>query len=81
MSLGAKINGATSSELQFFFACLVCMFVAFACQIWLTRTHFVQFWRYEKDVVITLVEQDAEEDEQARSTASSLCWVPEMAVC
>lgn len=81
MSLGAKINGATSSELQFFFACLVCMFVAFACQIWLTRTHFVQFWRYEKDVVITLVEQDAEEGEQARSTASSLCWVPEMAVC
>jgi hypothetical protein len=71
MSLGAKISGASSSELQYFFLCLVCMFVAFACQIWLTRTHFVQFWRYEKDVVFTHVEQedDAEEDQVRNTTA------------
>jgi hypothetical protein len=71
MSLGAKISGANSSELQNFFVCLVCMFVAFACQIWLTRTHFVQYWRYEKDVVFTHVEQeDDTEEDQVRSIAA-----------
>lgn len=72
MSLGAKISGATSSELQYFFACLVCMFLTFACQIWLTRTHFVQYWRYEKDVVFTHVDQDDDtEEDQASSTPTS----------
>jgi ABC-type amino acid transport system permease subunit len=75
MSLGAKISGATSDELQFFFICLLCMFVAFACQIWLTRTHFVQFWRYEKDVVFThSVEEDEEEEDKAKRSAKQEIW-------
>ena len=75
MSLGAKINGAAPGELQNFFACLVCMCVAFACQIWLTRTHFVQFWRYEKDVVFTMPEdEEDEEQEQQQRSAKQEIW-------
>jgi hypothetical protein len=74
MSLGAKINGAAPGELQNFFACLVCMCLAFACQIWLTRTHFVQFWRYEKDVVFTMPEDevDDEQEEEHRSAKQEI---------
>jgi hypothetical protein len=73
MSLGAKMERATNDELRNFWFCMFLWFTAFMCQMWLTRTHYVQFWRYQKDVIFTM-ELTEERDSDEQRTVKQVQW-------
>lgn len=74
MSLGAKMERATNDELRNFWFCMFLWFTAFMCQMWLTRTHYVQFWRYQKDVIFTMEELTEERDSDEQRTVKQVQW-------
>ena len=43
-----------SAELRNFFTCIGLWLIGMVCQMWLTRTHYVQYWRYQREVIFTM---------------------------
>ena len=75
MGLLAKMDRATSQELQNFWICMLLWLLTFLCQVWLTRTHYVQYWRYQKDVIFTMeMTQRTEGESEEQTSAKAVQW-------
>ena len=72
--LSAKLNRATSEEMANFSSCVGLWLVSMLCQVWLMRTHYVQYWRYQKDVIFTINNEQEDQSQKRRQGAKAQVW-------
>jgi hypothetical protein len=65
LGLLSKIENGTSDENLAFFGCIGLMLTTFMAEMWLSRTHFIQYWKYQ-GIVIFVPDDDDEEDDDGK---------------
>jgi hypothetical protein len=74
LGLSAKLDRATSEEMANFSSCVGLWLVSMLCQVWLMRTHYVQYWRYQKDVIFTINNEQEDQSQKRRQGAKAQVW-------